>query len=80
MKEKEILNMSKTLNWFCHNINMEENIDILEELNVAESILKIAAKDGLEPEIFVFAIKAMKENPNLSIIEAMYEGFDEWIK
>jgi hypothetical protein len=59
---------------------MEENIDILEELNVAESILKIASKNGLEPEIFVFAVKAMKENPNLSIIEAMYEGFDEWIK
>jgi hypothetical protein len=59
---------------------MEENIDILEELTVAESILQVASKDGLEPEIFVFAVKAMKENPNLSIIEAMYQGFDEWIK
>ena len=72
--------MLKTLNWFYHNINMEENIDILEELNVAESILKIAAKNGLEPEIFVFAVKAMKDNPKLSITEAMYVGFDEWIK
>jgi hypothetical protein len=59
---------------------MEENIDILQELNVADSILKTAAKDGLESEIFVFAVKAMKENPNLSIIEAMYTGYDEWIK
>ena len=59
---------------------MQENIDIFEELNVADSILKLASESGLGAEVFVFAVKAMKENPNLSIIESMYVGFDEWIK
>ena len=57
-----------------------KNIDILEELNVAESAIRQAFDDGLAAEVLVFAIKAMKENPNLSITEAIYIGYDEWIK
>ena len=59
---------------------MKNNTEILEEMNIADSILRIANDYGLSTEVFIFAVKAMKENPNLSIIEAMYTGYDEWIK
>jgi hypothetical protein len=53
---------------------------INEELDEADFIIKEAFKSGLAAEVFVFAVKAMKENPNLSIIEAMTIGYEEWIK
>jgi hypothetical protein len=59
---------------------MQKNIDIIEELNVADSVIRQAFSDNLAAEVFVFAMKAMKENPNLSISEAIYMGYDEWIK
>jgi hypothetical protein len=57
-----------------------ENLDIIDELNNAESVIEEAYENGLAAEVFVFAIKAMKENPKLSINEAIYIGYDEWIK
>lgn len=34
----------------------------------------------LQPEVVCSALRAMKENPNLTISEAFWIGWDEWIK
>lgn len=35
---------------------------------------------GLEVEVIYFALKFMQEDPKLSIMEAIYHGFNEWDK
>ena len=54
--------------------------EILKEFRAVEFALKEAINDGLEVEVVVFALKAMKENPSLSIEEAINIGYEEWIK
>lgn len=54
--------------------------EILKEFRAVEFALKEAINDGLEVEVVVFALKAMKENPSLTIEEAILVGYDEWIK
>jgi hypothetical protein len=56
---------------------MEEE---LKELQIAQNALDHASGFGLEAEVFVFALLAMKNNPSLSIVEAIKEGYEEWIK
>lgn len=51
-----------------------------EEVKVAKNAIKNASEYGLEAEVIVYALKHMKENPNLSIIEAIMAGYEEWVK
>lgn len=52
----------------------------LEEFKVAKNAIKNASEYGLEAEVLVYALKYMKENPNLSIVEAVIAGYEEWVK
>lgn len=52
----------------------------LEELKIIGNAIKNASGYGLEAEVVTFALKSMKENPQLSIVEAMIVGYEEWIK
>ena len=52
----------------------------LEELKIIGNAIKNASGYGLEAEVVTFALKSMKENPQLSIVEAMIMGYEEWIK
>lgn len=54
--------------------------EILKEFRAVEIALKEAINEGLEVEVVVFALKVMKENPSLSIEEAIFAGYEEWIK
>lgn len=51
----------------------------LELLNVSNA-LDFSKERGLESEVFLWSLKAMKENPNLTIEEALISGVNEWIK
>jgi hypothetical protein len=54
--------------------------DIIDELLVVADLLDEAKKYGLEAEVVYFALKYMKKNSDLSIIEAITYGYDEWVK
>ena len=48
-------------------------------LAISESLYESIEK-GLETEVVYTALKSMKENPNLSISEAIKSGTHEWLK
>ena len=54
--------------------------EILKEFRAVRLTLGEAIEAGLEVEVVVFALKAMKENPSLTIEEAILIGYDEWVK
>lgn len=51
-----------------------------EVLKIVDRVIKNASGYGLEAEVVAFALKCMKENPQLSIVEAIIEGYEEWVK
>jgi hypothetical protein len=57
---------------------MEERI--LEELKAAHYALVNAKEYDLEAEVFVWSLIYLKENPDLTIEEAIEKGHSEWIK
>lgn len=50
------------------------------DANCVHACLRDAAKYGLEEEVVLFALRAMKVRPSQTIASAMQDGFDEWIK
>jgi hypothetical protein len=57
---------------------MGENITT--DLELTSLLLTHASEHGLDVEVVISALKAMKDDPNLTIQEAMHIGFFEWIK
>ena len=51
-----------------------------EEIRRFKSILKDVQESSLELEVIEWALLAMKNNPSLSVLDAMEEGYDEWVK
>jgi hypothetical protein len=51
-----------------------------EEMQYIDKWLDSGIDQGVEIEMIYFALLAMKKNPKLSIIEALLEGFNEWVK
>jgi len=49
-----------------------------ENLNTINSLMEGVTQYGLEAEVIVGALGAMKNNPDLSIIEAFQQGCNEW--
>lgn len=54
--------------------------EILKEFRAVKLTLAEAIDAGLEVEVVLFALRAIKENPSLTIEEAILAGYDEWIK
>jgi hypothetical protein len=50
------------------------------DLEVIDLLLKQAKEHGLEAEVVMTALIAMRRDPELTIQEAMYIGFFEWVK
>ena len=55
-------------------------IHISDEMVILGTILQTAKEHGLEVEVIAWAMLALKENPKLSISEAILIGFAEWVK
>lgn len=56
------------------------NEQVLQDLKDIRYILDYAAEWSLDTEVVWSALKAMKENPSLTIGEAINIGASEWIK
>jgi len=54
--------------------------ETIKELSYVDHLLKLAEGYNLEAEVVVFALKAMKSDPLLSVEEAMALGYEEWVK
>jgi hypothetical protein len=50
------------------------------DLEVISNQLQQASKYGLEAEVVMTALMAMKRDSSLTIQEAIYIGYFEWIK
>ena len=58
-----------------------ENINAaVDDLLALTAALEIASDYGMEHECILWAMYAMKENPELSIKEAFDSSLGEWIK
>ena len=51
-----------------------------DEINTVSIALANAYQMSLEVEVVTWALKYMKENPNLTIDEAITMGYSEWVK
>jgi hypothetical protein len=54
--------------------------DINTELDIVSVFIRDAEKYGLVPEVVLFALKYMKNNPESNVEDAMNHGYYEWIK
>ena len=51
-----------------------------EQYDKIMELIDIAREEELDIEVIFSALKFMKINPNLSPLEAVEEGFTEWMK
>jgi hypothetical protein len=61
-------------------LNTPETLAELEEKNVISNGLDAALEFGLEVEVIYQALRAMKEDPKLTPVEAFIIGVTEWVK
>lgn len=54
--------------------------EITKSMDVVASALHEAAKHNLQIEVVTWALKYMKEDPTISIEEAITMGLNEWVK
>ena len=53
---------------------------ISKTMDICHKILDDAQKEGLELEVVVWALQEMKDNPGLLPEEALWIGYNEWVK
>lgn len=49
------------------------------EMEACANVLKMSKEEGLEVEVMVWAMKALRDNRGMQIIDALQIGFDEWV-
>lgn len=65
--------------WFFTNGNKHNIVPLhIDGMDAVAIALSHAKEDGLEVEVVTWALIYMKENPSLSIAEAITMGFYEW--
>lgn len=55
-------------------------MDRIEQIGIVNGYLLEAAEYGVQSEVVTYALQAMKDNPEMSVVEAMSDGFYEWVK
>jgi len=70
------------LKWFRKQNTEEENDTetLLSEMDTVAMALERSREEGLEVEVVTWALRYMKENPSLTISEAITMGYYEWSK
>jgi hypothetical protein len=57
---------------------LEDNLDTPKTLRYVTDRLDIVKRYGLVEEVIVYSLRAMKENPELTIEQALEAGCYEW--
>ncbi len=68
------------MGWFSRNKEKVTDSFILEEMDTVSMALSNATHLNLEVEVVTYAIQNMKDNPNLTIGEAITMAYFEWAK
>jgi len=68
------------MGWFSKDKEKPIDSFILEEMDTVSMALTNATHLNLEVEIVTYAIQNMKDNPNLTIGEAITMAYFEWAK
>lgn len=50
------------------------------DFDTVKELLLDAIKNGLDVEVVGYALNEMKQNPTLTVAEAMNIGYNEWVK
>ena len=61
-------------------MSKEESQELYIQLKTAQQALDEAKKQGGEAKLLVYALKAVKENPAVSIQKAIVNGYKECIQ
>ena len=73
--------INKNLKWFFTNGNKSNKETLhIDGMDCVAIALHDARQVGLETEVVTWALMYMKENPSLSISEAITMGYYEWVK
>ena len=51
-----------------------------EQMEAIGNLLDVALEHGLELEVIYYALKYMKQNPEVAPAEAFLMGISEWVK
>ena len=76
-------NFNERYSWFFTNGMKSQHINILSmssKMDIMSIALANAYQMSLEVEVVTCALKHMKENPNLTVDEAITMGYSEWVK
>lgn len=65
--------------WEDEDEDEDEN-EPLNELKYIANVLEWSQEYNMVPEVIWSALQAMKQDPSISIQEAMLYGYNEWIK
>jgi hypothetical protein len=68
------------MGWFSKDKEKPIDSFILEEMDTVSMALSNATHLNLEVEIVTYALQNMKNNPNLTIGEAITMAYFEWAK
>lgn len=64
----------------AQTLKAENSEDFEEEMNIVQTALKESEDWGLHTEIVTWALKYMKDDPSLTIGQAITMGYLEWMK
>ena len=65
--------------WFKKQEENDTEMLVLE-MDAVEIALQRSREENLDVEVVTWALRYMKENPSLTISEAITMGFYEWVK
>lgn len=65
--------------WFKKQDENDTEMLVLE-MDAVEIALQRSREENLDVEVVTWALRYMKENPSLTISEAITMGFFEWVK
>lgn len=77
MGKKRSLNELRQTKDFGYTAPVSET-KISDDMDVVQESLKEVYSEGFLTEVVFFALKAMKNNPSLTEIEALNVGREEW--
>lgn len=66
--------MENTYEW------QDSDTSFMETMTHAKNTLDLAQEEGLLTEVVVFALKYMKENPEMTEEEAISASYRDWVK
>lgn len=68
------------MGWFTSSKEKQVDSFIIEEMDTVSMALTNASHLNIEVEVITYALQNMKDNPNLTIGEAITMAYFEWAK